>query len=93
MQFTRAQAAPREAARRTRARTSSSCARASRTSMRTSSPPWPTGRASKKQWLGEKKRAVLEQWEQVDLQSRLRDIERRLSLQRRRLRVLHAELA
>jgi stearoyl-CoA desaturase (delta-9 desaturase) len=47
----------------------------------------------KEEWLGEKKRAVLEQWEQVDLQSRLRDIERRLNLQRRRLRVLQAELA
>ncbi|HEV3285152.1 MAG TPA: hypothetical protein VG011_00300, partial [Steroidobacteraceae bacterium] len=47
----------------------------------------------KEEWLGEKKRAVLEQWEQVDLQSKLRDIELRLNLQRRRLRVLHAELA
>jgi stearoyl-CoA desaturase (Delta-9 desaturase) len=47
----------------------------------------------KEEWLGEKKRAVLEQWQQVDLQSKLRDIERRLNLQRRRLRVLHAELA
>jgi stearoyl-CoA desaturase (Delta-9 desaturase) len=47
----------------------------------------------KEEWLGEKKRAVLEQWEQVDLQSKLREIERRLNLQRRRLRVLHAQLA
>jgi stearoyl-CoA desaturase (delta-9 desaturase) len=47
----------------------------------------------KEQWLGEKKRAVLEQWDQVDLQSKLRDIERGLSLQRRRLRILHAQLA
>jgi stearoyl-CoA desaturase (delta-9 desaturase) len=47
----------------------------------------------KEQWLGEKKRAVLEQWEQVDLQSRLRDIERSLSLQLRRVRVLQAQLA
>jgi stearoyl-CoA desaturase (delta-9 desaturase) len=47
----------------------------------------------KEEWLTDKKRAVLEQWEQVDLQSRLRDIERRLSLQRRRLRVLQAQLA
>ena len=31
---------------------------------------------------------MLEQWEQVDLQSKLRDIERGLSLQRRRLRIL-----
>ena len=47
----------------------------------------------KEQWLGEKKRAVLEQWESVDLQSKLRDIERGLSLQRRRLRILHAQIA
>jgi hypothetical protein len=46
----------------------------------------------KEEWLGEKKRAVLEQWEHVDLQSKLRDIERRLSLQRRRLRSLQALL-
>jgi stearoyl-CoA desaturase (delta-9 desaturase) len=45
----------------------------------------------KEQWLEEKKRAVLEQW-QVDLQSRFREIERRLSLQRRRMRVLQAQL-
>ena len=30
----------------------------------------------KEQWLEEKKRAVLEQWEHVDLQNKLRDIER-----------------
>jgi stearoyl-CoA desaturase (delta-9 desaturase) len=47
----------------------------------------------KEQWLGEKKRAVLEQWEQVDLQSKLREIERRLSLQLRRMRSLQAQLA
>jgi len=47
----------------------------------------------KEEWLNDKKRAVLEQWEQVDLQSKLRDIERGLSLQRRRLRLLHAQLA
>jgi stearoyl-CoA desaturase (Delta-9 desaturase) len=47
----------------------------------------------KEQWFGEKKRAVLEQWEQVDLQRRLRDIERRLSLQLRRMRLLQAQLA
>src|SRR5260370_1360394 len=35
----------------------------------------------KEQWLGEKKRAVLQQWEHVDLQSKLPEIERRLSLQ------------
>jgi stearoyl-CoA desaturase (Delta-9 desaturase) len=47
----------------------------------------------KEQWLGEKKRAVLEHWDQVDLQRRLRAIERRLSLQLRRVRVLQAQLA
>ncbi len=47
----------------------------------------------KEEWLNEKKRAVLEHWDQVDLQSKLREIERRLNLQRRRLRVLHAQLA
>jgi len=47
----------------------------------------------KEQWLGEKKRAVLQQWEHVDLQSKLREIERRLSLQLRRMRVLQAQLA
>jgi stearoyl-CoA desaturase (Delta-9 desaturase) len=47
----------------------------------------------KEQWLAEKKRAVLEHWTQVDLQRRLRDIERSLSLQLRRMRLLQAQLA
>jgi stearoyl-CoA desaturase (delta-9 desaturase) len=47
----------------------------------------------KEQWLEEKKRAVLEQWQQVDLQTRFSEIERRLSRQRRRMRVLQAQLA
>ncbi|MDE2136810.1 MAG: fatty acid desaturase [Gammaproteobacteria bacterium] len=47
----------------------------------------------KEQWLEEKRRAVLEQWQQSDLQNRLRDIERALSRQRRRMRLLHAQLA
>jgi stearoyl-CoA desaturase (delta-9 desaturase) len=46
----------------------------------------------KEQWLGEKKRAVREHWEQVPLQARLREIERRLSLQLRRMRILQAQL-
>jgi stearoyl-CoA desaturase (Delta-9 desaturase) len=46
----------------------------------------------KEQWLEEKKRAVLEQWQQVDLQSKFAEIERRLRLQRRRMRVLQAQL-
>jgi len=47
----------------------------------------------KDQWLGEKKRAVSEHWEQLQLQARLREIERRLSRQLRRMRVLQAQLA
>jgi len=47
----------------------------------------------KEQWLGEKKRAVLEQWEQVQLQHCRHEIERRLSLQLRRMRLLQAQLA
>ena len=45
----------------------------------------------KEQWLGEKKRAVREH--QVHLQRCLREIERRLSLQLRRMRLLQAQLA
>ena len=47
----------------------------------------------KEQWLAAKKQAVLEQLGHVDPQSRLRAIERRLTRQRRRLRLLHAQLA
>ena len=47
----------------------------------------------KEQWLGEKKRAVSEHLEQLQIQARLREIERRLSLQLRRMRVLQAQLA
>ncbi|HET7756942.1 MAG TPA: acyl-CoA desaturase [Steroidobacteraceae bacterium] len=47
----------------------------------------------KEQWLEEKRRAVLEQWQPVNLQRKLREIERALSRQRRRMRVLHAQLA
>jgi stearoyl-CoA desaturase (Delta-9 desaturase) len=47
----------------------------------------------KEQWLTEKKRAVLEHFEHVDLQRSLREIERRLALQLRRMRVLEAQLA
>src|SRR5437763_883814 len=47
----------------------------------------------KDQWLGEKKRAVSEHWEQLQLQARLREIERRLSRQLRRMRILQAPLA
>jgi len=47
----------------------------------------------KEQWLEEKKRAVIEHWEQASFQGRLREIEQRLKSQRRRLRSLHARLA
>jgi len=47
----------------------------------------------KDQWLEDKKRAVIEHWEQARFQRSLREIERRLKLQRRRLRSLHAQLA
>jgi stearoyl-CoA desaturase (delta-9 desaturase) len=47
----------------------------------------------KEEWLEEKKRAVLEQWQQVDLQSKFQEIVRRLSLQLRRMRVLQGQLA
>jgi len=47
----------------------------------------------KEQWLEEKARAVIQHWEHANFQERLREIERRLHLQRRRMRVLHAQLA
>jgi stearoyl-CoA desaturase (delta-9 desaturase) len=47
----------------------------------------------KEQWLGEKKRAVREQWDQVQLQRCRHEIERRLSQQLRRMRLLQAQLA
>jgi len=47
----------------------------------------------KEQWLEEKARAVIQHWEHTSFQEQLREIERRLHLQRRRMRVLHAQLA
>ncbi|HEX4618993.1 MAG TPA: hypothetical protein VH135_04655, partial [Steroidobacteraceae bacterium] len=47
----------------------------------------------KEQWLEEKRRAVIEQWQHSDLQGKLREIERALGRQRRRMRLLHAQLA
>ncbi len=47
----------------------------------------------KEQWLEEKKREVIEHWEHANFQKRLKEIERRLRMQRRRMRVLHAQLA
>ena len=47
----------------------------------------------KEQWLTEKKRAVVEHWEHTSFQLRFKELEQRLRLQRRRLRVLQAQLA
>lgn len=47
----------------------------------------------KELWLEEKKRAVAEHWEHVNLQKRLKEIESRLRVQSRRMRMLHAQLA
>jgi len=47
----------------------------------------------KEQWLEEKARAVIQHWEHTSFQEQLLEIERRLHLQRRRMRVLHAQLA
>ena len=47
----------------------------------------------KEQWLEEKKRAVIEHWDHSSFQQQLQELERRLRLQRRRLRVLQAQLA
>ncbi|HEY4211476.1 MAG TPA: fatty acid desaturase [Steroidobacteraceae bacterium] len=47
----------------------------------------------KEQWLEQKKREVIEHWEHANFQQRLKEIERGLRMQRRRMRVLHAQLA
>jgi stearoyl-CoA desaturase (delta-9 desaturase) len=47
----------------------------------------------KEAWYAEKKRSVIEHWEQANFQKRLREIEYALKMQRRRLRVLHSQLA
>jgi stearoyl-CoA desaturase (Delta-9 desaturase) len=47
----------------------------------------------KEQWLEEKKRAMIEHWEHARFQKRLKEIEYRLRMQRRRMRVLQAQLA
>jgi stearoyl-CoA desaturase (delta-9 desaturase) len=46
----------------------------------------------REQWLEETKRAMLERWEQSNLQARLRELEYGLRLQYRRMRVLQAQL-
>jgi stearoyl-CoA desaturase (Delta-9 desaturase) len=47
----------------------------------------------KEQWLEEKKRAVVEHWEHSEIQQRLLEIEASLRTQRRRMRVISAQLA
>jgi stearoyl-CoA desaturase (delta-9 desaturase) len=47
----------------------------------------------KEQWLEKKKRAVVEHWEHSEIQQRLQEIEARLRTQRRRMRVISAQLA
>jgi stearoyl-CoA desaturase (delta-9 desaturase) len=47
----------------------------------------------KEAWYEEKKRSVIEHWEQASFQKQLREIEYALKMQRRRLRVLYAQLA
>ena len=46
----------------------------------------------REQWLQEARRAVSDRWERSLLQSRLKELERGLRLQSRRMRVLSAEL-
>jgi stearoyl-CoA desaturase (Delta-9 desaturase) len=47
----------------------------------------------KEAWYTDKKRSVIEHWEQASFQTRLREIEYALKMQRRRLRALYAQLA
>jgi stearoyl-CoA desaturase (Delta-9 desaturase) len=47
----------------------------------------------KEEWYAEKKRSVLEHWDNASFQKQLREIEYALKMQRRRLRVLYAQLA
>jgi stearoyl-CoA desaturase (Delta-9 desaturase) len=47
----------------------------------------------KETWYAEKKRSVIEHWEQASFQKQLREIESALKMQRRRLRILYAQLA
>jgi stearoyl-CoA desaturase (delta-9 desaturase) len=47
----------------------------------------------KEEWYAEKKRSMLEHWDNTGFQKQLREIEYALKMQRRRLRVLYAQLA
>jgi stearoyl-CoA desaturase (delta-9 desaturase) len=46
----------------------------------------------KEQWIEEKKRVVVEHWEHSEIQQRLREIEANLRTQRRRMRLITAQL-
>ena len=47
----------------------------------------------KEAWYAEKKRSVIEHWEQASFQTQLRELEYALKMQRRRLRALYSQLA
>ena len=47
----------------------------------------------KEAWYADKKRSVIEHWEQASFQKQLREIEYALKMQRRRLREIYAQLA
>jgi stearoyl-CoA desaturase (delta-9 desaturase) len=47
----------------------------------------------KEAWYADKKRSVIEHWEQASFQTQLRELEYALKLQRRRLRALYSQLA
>jgi stearoyl-CoA desaturase (delta-9 desaturase) len=46
----------------------------------------------REQWVEETRRAVVKRWERSNLQSQLRELEYRLQLQYRRMRVLQAQI-
>jgi stearoyl-CoA desaturase (delta-9 desaturase) len=47
----------------------------------------------KEAWYADKKRSVIEHWEQASFQTQLRELEYALKMQRRRLRALYSQLA
>ena len=94
MQFTRAQrklaSLPGRGGAVTGERADASASRTSTTRFLAAVAEWAK---VKEQWLEEKKRAVIEHWDHSGFQQQLKELERRLRLQRRRLRVLQAQLA
>ncbi len=46
----------------------------------------------KEEWYEQQKRSLAQKWEDTNLRTQLREIERRLAEQRKRMRLLHAEL-